>query len=329
MTSPQYMCTHSKTVMAVTPNGLVGEDGRCVPYLSQASADNPIPNFLATQAILAGAQLSLEMYDTEKAAGIYRNFLNWLFAAFREDEAAVRRGMAARLRLAKGGRVLVTGCGLGDDIPAILEAVGPTGQVYAQDLSPAMVLRAQTDLRQRDRRAYDQVFFSVGNAVALPFADGFFDAAYHFGGINLFDDIKGAIAEMNRAVRPGGRVMFGDEGVAPWLKEKEYGKIAICNNALWSANVPLPLLPDTCLEVNVSWILGNCFYIVDFMVSDTGPVMDIDLPHKGRRGGTPRTRYFGQLEGVTEETKEKVLAAAAAAGTSVHDWLEMAIAKAL
>jgi hypothetical protein len=38
------------------------------------------------------------------------------------------------------------------------------------------------------------------------------------------------------------------------------------------------------MDVHLSWILGNCFYIIDFEVSDNGPIMDIDVPHKGRRG---------------------------------------------
>jgi hypothetical protein len=53
--------------------------------------------------------------------------------------------------------------------------------------------------------------------------------------------------------------------------------------------------------------------------------MNIDVPNKGRRGGSMRTRYFGQLEGVTEEIKKFVLDDAAKKGISVHDWLEQAI----
>ena len=60
-----------------------------------------------------------------------------------------------------------------------------------------------------------------------------------------------------------------------------------------------------------------------------GPCFNIDIIHKGRRGGSPRTRYFGQLEGVTSETKQNVQKAAAEAGLSVHEWLERAIAAAL
>jgi hypothetical protein len=35
-----------------------------------------------------------------------------------------------------------------------------------------------------------------------------------------------------------------------------------------------------------------------------------------------RTRYYGKLEGVTEETKIKIINEAKSIGISVHDWLE-------
>ena len=73
----------------------------------------------------------------------------------------------------------------------------------------------------------ERVRFCVSDATALPFATAAFDAAYHFGGLNLFPDIRRGIAEMTRVVKPGGRVVFGDEGVAPWLVDSQFGKILV------------------------------------------------------------------------------------------------------
>jgi hypothetical protein len=117
-------------------------------------------------------------------------------------------------------------------------------------------------------------------------------------------------------------VVFGDEGVAPWLRDTEYGRIAIANIELWASEVPLPFLPPRCVDVTCTWVLGNCFYVIDFQVSAAGPRMDIDVPHEGARGGTARTRYFGRLEGVSERTRALVREAAKREGLSVHDWLE-------
>jgi SAM-dependent methyltransferase len=257
---------------------------------------------------------------------IYRNFLNWLFQTFGEDEPSFRRGHVAKLNLAKGSRVLVTGCGLGDDIPAVVEAIGPDGEIFAQDLSSQMVVAASKLVASA--AAAGKVHFSISDAVSLPFSDDYFDGALHFGGINLFDDIRLAISEMNRVVKPGGRVVFGDEGVAPWLKDEEYGRIAITNNGLWKAEPPIGLLPHNAADVALSWVLGNCFYVIGFTVSDKPPFMNMDVPHKGGRGGSMRTRYFGQLEGVSEDSKRFVLTDAKRQGISVHDWLETAIAGA-
>ncbi len=52
------------------------------------------------------------------------------------------------------------------------------------------------------------------------------------------------------------------------------------------------------------------------------PPVNLDLPHKGRRGGTLRTRYFGQLERVTLEAKQAAIEAARKKGVSLHQWLD-------
>jgi SAM-dependent methyltransferase len=265
------------------------------------------------------------MYDTSSATEIYRNFLSWLFETFQTDEASFRWAMARRLLLSAGQSVLVTGCGLGDDIPAILEILGTEGEVYAQDLSPAMIQSAAADWARDRPNLARQVAFSTGNALKLPFSDGVFDAAFHFGGINLFDDIAQGIAEMNRVVRVGGRIVISDEGVGPWLRASDYARMVITNNALWSHEAPLAKLPATAAEVALTWVLGNCFWVIEFTVSNCFPELNPHVPHKGRRGGSMWTRHRGQIEAVTPETRDKVLQAAAAAGLSAHDWLERAL----
>jgi hypothetical protein len=74
-------------------------------------------------------------------------------------------------------------------------------------------------------------------------------------------------------------------------------------------------------------VLGNCFYVIDFEVSGIGPLMNLDVPHKGSRGGTMRSRYYGRLEGVTDATKRYVISDAKNKGISVHEWLEQSIEK--
>ncbi len=271
----------------------------------------------------------MQMYDFKGARDIYRNFLSWLFRTFNVDEHEFRSDLIRRLRLHPSARVLITGCGIGDDVIAVRDSVGPDASIFASDLAPEMVLATHESLIEMRGKTLSAVSLSVCDACHLPFEDGFFDAAFHFGGINLFDDIGLAIAEMARVTRDGGRVVFGDEGVAPWLATTEYGRMAIANNHLWSAKAPIDLLPHSAIDPSLGWVLGNCFYVIEFQKDSRGPFMDPDVRHVGRRGGSMRTRYFGQLEGVSPDLKQQILDDAASKNLSVTDWLEKAIEEAL
>ncbi|MDP3010619.1 MAG: hypothetical protein Q8N30_16325 [Methylococcales bacterium] len=239
------------------------------------------------------------MYKKVDAEFFYENFLTWLFKTFNEDDISFRNSLIEKLNLKEGDRVLVTGCGLGDDIQCILPKIGADGELFAQDISDVMVAATARRLNETDIGSVDRknIYLSVSNASMLP---------YH-----------------------GGKVVIGDEGVAPWLRENEYGKMAICNNRLWALEPPLSLLPDIAANVNLTWVLGNCFYVIDFEIANSMPFMDIDLPHKGIRGGSMRKRYFGQLEGIEPEIKAQLIAAASAKGLSVSALLEQVISASL
>lgn len=318
-----YICPLTKESLYVHDDGLLRHDGTIYPFINTEN-NIRIPNFLITNEYDKAVKQSLEMYDQENSSEIYRNFLSWLFQTFNESELSFRTNLIEKLKLTGGNKVLVTGCGLGNDIPPILNIIGSDGEVYANDLAAQMVVSVSHHLMTHHPNS-QSVFLSVCDAQILPFPSDFFDGAFHFGGINLFDNIKSAISEMERVVKPGGRVVFGDEGIAPWLRDTEYGRMAINNNLLWGRFAPIDLLPRNAVDVHLSWVLGNCFYVIDFEVSETGPSIDIDVSHKGCRGGSMRTRYFGQLEGVTEETKKYVIEDAQRKGISVHDWLEQVI----
>ncbi|MES2282778.1 MAG: methyltransferase domain-containing protein [Pseudomonadota bacterium] len=265
------------------------------------------------------------MYDAADSAAIYRNFLDWLYATFDEDEAQFRQSLIARLRLKKGQRVLVTGCGLGDDVLALLDAFGSDCNIVASDLSTEMMAGTARALEGRSTDERMVVELQACDACQLPWADDTFDAAFHFGGINLFDDPGKGVAEMARVVKEGGRVVFGDEGVAPWLKETDYGRMVVANNPLWSADNLIAKLPFSAVNVNLSWVLGNCFYMIEFDKRTQGPKINPDVRHKGWKGGSMRTRHLGRVEGITPELKDRLQAFARKSGISVHDLLESAV----
>lgn len=319
-----YVCPKTKESLREVDDGLLAEHGSLYPFVGLEEGVN-IPDFVAVKEQGKTGKQSLDMYDQKASAEFYTNYLNWLFQTFQEDELSFRENLVAKLNLQRGNRVLITGCGLGDDIQPVIDIIGPDGEIYANDLAGEMVVAASRLHNIPGGEYSKNTFFSVCDAKNLPFMDNYFDGAFHFGGINLFDDIKLSVEEMNRVVKPGGRVVFGDEGVAPWLKDTEYARIAINNNLLWASEAPIDLLPEFSMDVHLSWVLGNCFFVIDFEVSSVGPFMNIDIHNKGLRGGNMRTRYFGLLEGVTEKAKKFVIEDAGRNGISVHEWLERAI----
>lgn len=130
---------------------------------------------------------------------------------------------------------------------------------------------------------------------------------------------------MARVVRVGGKVVIGDEGLAPWLRHTELGRILLNSNYLYTYEPPIDLLPDNAADPCLRWVIGNAFYLIEFRVASAAPAVDLDLPILGTRGGTHRTRYYGKLEGVTPEAKDMVSDAAKRTGLTLHEWLDRAV----
>jgi demethylmenaquinone methyltransferase / 2-methoxy-6-polyprenyl-1,4-benzoquinol methylase len=94
-----------------------------------------------------------------------------------------------------GDRVLDACCGTGDLAVAAHEA---GGEVTGVDFSERMLERA--------RRKSGEVEWVQGDALALPFPDGAFDAATVGFGVRNLDDLERGLAELRRVLRPGGRL---------------------------------------------------------------------------------------------------------------------------
>ena len=110
------------------------------------------------------------------------------------------------LRVGSGDRVLDVGCGTGDDVRLIASQVGSTGLVVGVDNSTTMIAAA----RQRVRDNRPGLELHVGNAHALNFADGTFDACRADRVFQHLDMPDVALRELARVVRPGGWVVVAD-----------------------------------------------------------------------------------------------------------------------
>jgi demethylmenaquinone methyltransferase/2-methoxy-6-polyprenyl-1,4-benzoquinol methylase len=75
-------------------------------------------------------------------------------------------------------------------------------RVVGLDQSPAMVTRGLREVRERGLQ--ERVRFTLGQAQALPFAGGTFDAVTFTYLLRYVDDPAATVAELVRTVRPGG-----------------------------------------------------------------------------------------------------------------------------
>ena len=131
----------------------------------------------------------------------------WVTYQERLDRQIGPHGDAALAKLApaQGERVLDLGCGCGDTSLALARAVGAAGRVLGLDLSEPMLARA----RERAAAAgLANVAFRAADVQTAPLERGTFDAAFSRFGVMFFADPAAAFANVRRALRPGGRVVF-------------------------------------------------------------------------------------------------------------------------
>jgi ubiquinone/menaquinone biosynthesis C-methylase UbiE len=110
------------------------------------------------------------------------------------------------LRLQPGMKVLDMGCGIGTDSFDLAARVGPAGLVTGADFSETLIAEAT-------RRAVGRnlpVVFEVGDAQALRFPDGTYDAVRTERMLMHVPNAKQALSEMARVLRPGGRMAVLD-----------------------------------------------------------------------------------------------------------------------
>jgi demethylmenaquinone methyltransferase / 2-methoxy-6-polyprenyl-1,4-benzoquinol methylase len=105
------------------------------------------------------------------------------------------RRLAARSVVHEGDEVLDSCCGTGD---LAIEAARLGGRVTGLDFSEPMLERA--------RRKAPELEWVRGDALALPFADGSFDAATVGFGVRNVADLEAGLRELARVLRPGGRL---------------------------------------------------------------------------------------------------------------------------
>lgn len=114
------------------------------------------------------------------------------------------RAALARLSPRAGERALDIGCGAGQTLLELGEAVGVTGRVLGVDLSEPMLARARERIAAR---GYAHVDVELGDAATHSFQEPF-DVAFSRFGVMFFSDPVAAFHHLREALRPGGRLSF-------------------------------------------------------------------------------------------------------------------------
>lgn len=116
---------------------------------------------------------------------------------------SVTRLLLAEAAPQPGQRVLDVGCGAGATALALAEAVGRSGAVLGLDVSDPLLDRA------RARAAgLPQLEFRAADAQTADPGAGRFDLVLSRFGVMFFDDPLAALANLARAMRPGGRMVL-------------------------------------------------------------------------------------------------------------------------
>jgi demethylmenaquinone methyltransferase/2-methoxy-6-polyprenyl-1,4-benzoquinol methylase len=105
------------------------------------------------------------------------------------------RRITAEAVVTPGDDVLDACCGTGD---LAIAGARRGGKVTGLDFSERMLERA--------RRKGPELEWIRGDVLAMPFADGSFDAVTVGFGVRNVEDLQGALVELRRVLRPGGRL---------------------------------------------------------------------------------------------------------------------------
>ena len=138
--------------------------------------------------VFSSVSAKYDLMNDLMSAGLHR-----LWKAFAVAIAGVR----------KGERVLDVAAGSGDLALDFAKAAGPSGEVWLTDINRAMLERGRDRLLDRGR-AIPAV---QCDAERLPFPSDYFDCVSVAFGLRNMTRKGSALAEMQRVLKPGGRLL--------------------------------------------------------------------------------------------------------------------------
>jgi len=118
-----------------------------------------------------------------------------------------RHRIAASLGLKPGQSVADVGAGTGLYVPLLAERVGPTGKVYAVDISPGFIEYIRERAKERGLSQVVAVL-STEHSIGLP--ENSLDMIFTSDAYHHFVYYQDMLASMHKALRPGGELIVID-----------------------------------------------------------------------------------------------------------------------
>jgi arsenite methyltransferase len=118
--------------------------------------------------------------------------------------------------VAAGEAVLDLGCGAGTDLLIAAQMTGSAGRAIGIDMTASMLARARASA---DAMGLTNVELHESLLESLPLEDASVDLVISNGVIDLVPDKDAAFAEIDRVLRPGGRLQLADVFIRNELSE--------------------------------------------------------------------------------------------------------------
>ena len=169
-------------------------------------------------------------FHTGRPAAARLGYDERLTASFPDSAIELFAGVAnpfSLRSLSAGERVVDLGSGGGFDCFVAAMQVGPKGHVVGVDMTREMLVKAR---RVAAEMGLTHVEFREGLIEDLPVEDGWADVVISNGVINLCADKKRIFSEIQRVLRPGGRIQFAEIANGKPVPEE-----AIRNVDLWTS----------------------------------------------------------------------------------------------
>jgi SAM-dependent methyltransferase len=134
-------------------------------------------------------------------------------------------GVANHWRLGRvepGEVVLDLGCGAGTDLLIAAQMTGPKGRVIGVDMTAGMLERANTSA---GAMGLANVELHEALIEALPVEDASVDVVISNGVLDLVPDKDAVLDEIDRVLRPGGRLQLADVVIRTELSEDARARI--------------------------------------------------------------------------------------------------------